>query len=310
MSDIISVIIPVYNVEKFVKEAILSICNQTYHNLEIIVIDDCSTDRTYEIVSVLAKQDQRIKLYRNDVNLKLVETLNKALQYVTGQYVLRMDGDDISSLDRVGKMYNFLQQNPDYVLVGTQVCTIDEAGKEIGKPSLPISLKDIKKICKYVSPVLHIWLCKTSIYRELKGYRDIIGAEDYDFILRVLSRGYKIRNLDDRLYAVRVRDGNTISAIGLQQQISHQYSVSLYKERLKNNDHDSFNYDYLMGQYALALNQQEKFKKNYSQFKKGFFMLKEKNPLGGLFVLIAFIKSKYIRSYLIDRIIYRLKMLG
>lgn len=307
---LISVLIPVYNVEKFIEQAILSICHQTYKNLEIIIFDDCSTDGTYEIVKRLAKQDSRIKLYRNEKNLKLVGTLNKALQYVTGEYVLRMDGDDISAPNRVEKMYDFLQKNSDYVLVGSQVHVIDEQGHQIGQSNLPTNLEVIQKVCPYISPILHIWLCKTSIYTELNGYRNILGAEDYDFILRLLSKGYRIKNLDDRLYSVRVRQGNTISTIGLKQQISHQYCVQLYKERLKNHDEDSFNDVHLLGLYDLAMIEQDKFTYGYANFKKGFLMLKSNNLLGVYYVILAYVCSKYIRSYLNDRIMYRLKMLG
>lgn len=310
MSSLISVLIPVFNVVEFVEEAILSVCKQTYKNLEIIIIDDCSTDGTYESVKQLAELDSRIKLYRNEQNLKLVGTLNKALEYVTGEYVLRMDGDDISMPDRVEKMYDFLQKNSDYVLVGSQVNTIDEQGNQIGQPNLPNTLEVIQKVCPYISPILHIWLCKTSIYVELNGYRNILGAEDYDFILRVLSKGYKIKNLDDRLYSVRVRQGNTISTVGLKQQISHQYCVQLYKERLKNHNQDSFNENYLLSLYDLAIVEQDKFIYDYANFKKGFLMLRTKKKLGVYYIMLAYVCSPYIRSYLNDRIMYRLKMLG
>ncbi len=88
---IVSVLIPV---EKYVKEAIQSIQNQTYKNLEIVVVDDGSIDNTYKIVEELAKEDNRIKLYKNKQNLKIVN-------YAKGEYILRMDGDDISTPDRI-----------------------------------------------------------------------------------------------------------------------------------------------------------------------------------------------------------------
>ncbi|NQV78496.1 MAG: glycosyltransferase, partial [Lutibacter sp.] len=79
---LVSVIIPVYNVELYVEKAINSIINQTYQNLEIIIVDDCSTDKTYSIVESLSKKDKRIKLIRNSKNLKISKTLNKALENV------------------------------------------------------------------------------------------------------------------------------------------------------------------------------------------------------------------------------------
>ena len=100
-AKLVSVIIPVYNVEKFVEQAIVSIIKQTYKNLEIIVIDDGSSDATYQIVADLATQDPHIKLYKNERNLKIVKTLNRALSLAQGEYIARMDGDDISALDRI-----------------------------------------------------------------------------------------------------------------------------------------------------------------------------------------------------------------
>lgn len=308
MDSLISVIIPVYNVEKFVEESIMSICRQTYRNLEIIIIDDCSTDNTYFLVERIAKIDFRIKLIRNKENLKLVETLNKGLRYATGDYIVRMDGDDISELDRIEKMYKYLRRYPDVSLIGCQVMTIDENNNIIGYSSLPVEMKIIENSCIYASPILHIWMCKKSLYDELNGYRHILGAEDYDFILRVLSSGYKITNLNERLYRVRIRDGNTVSTIGLKQEISHQYCVSLYKERLKKGK-DSFSLPFLLDKFKRSENKQENFSRNYHSFKKGFFLIKKRNFWGAFYIFTSIIKSEYIRSYFFNRIMYRLILL-
>ena len=125
-NSLVSVIIPVYNVEKYVKEAIKSIQNQTYENLEIIVIYDGSIDDTYNIVEKLAKEDNRIKLYKNEKNLKIVKTLNRALSLANGEYISRMDGDDISAPDRIEKKVKFLEENKEFDLVGCQVEVVNE----------------------------------------------------------------------------------------------------------------------------------------------------------------------------------------
>lgn len=310
MNPLITVIIPVFNVQKFVKEAILSIMNQTYKNLEIIIIDDCSTDKTYSIVKELEKLDKRIKVYHNETNLKLVDTLNKALGYVKSDYIVRMDGDDISALDRIEKMFNFLNSNPEYVLVGSQVISINEDGEELGVSNLPEKMSSIRKVSPYISPVLHIWMCRTFLYKELNGYRNILGAEDYDFILRTLTKGYNVANLSDKLYKVRVRSGNTVSTIGLKQEISHHYCVSLYKERLRNNGRDSFDSDFLFKKFEECEIEKKDFLDNYRLFKRGFFDVKNGNFIGGYYILKSMILSKYIRGYLKNRIMYRIKMLG
>ena len=100
-SPLVSVIIPCYNCIKYVEEAVMSIVNQTYQNMEILITDDCSSDGTYEILKKLAKLDKRIKLYRNQKNEKIIETLNKMIHKSKGKYIARMDSDDISVLTRI-----------------------------------------------------------------------------------------------------------------------------------------------------------------------------------------------------------------
>ena len=97
----VSVIIPTYNVERYIQECIKSIQEQTYDNIEIVVVDDCSTDKTYEILKNIEEKDRRLKVFKNDKNMKICYTLNRALKNSTGEYIVRMDGDDISSSDRI-----------------------------------------------------------------------------------------------------------------------------------------------------------------------------------------------------------------
>jgi glycosyltransferase involved in cell wall biosynthesis len=233
---LVSVIIPVYNVEKYVKEAIQSIVNQTYENLEIIVIDDASKDATYQIVKELQKKDKRIKLYQNEKNLKIVKTLNRALSFATGKYIARMDGDDISALDRIEKKVNFLEEHSDYDLIGCSMIAIDTDENEIGKTIHYQDEKLLLETLKYVTPVSHIWVARKSTYDKLKGYREISGVEDYDFLLRMNSLGLRYTNLEDYFgYYVRLgREGNTISSFGIRQRKMHEYVYKLYKERTVN----------------------------------------------------------------------------
>ena len=165
MSDkLVSVIIPVYNVEKFVEQAIVSIIDQTYKHLEIIVIDDGSSDATYQIVADLASQDPRIKLYKNERNLKIVKTLNRALSLAQGEYIARMDGDDISALDRIEKQVAFLESNPDYDLVGCSLIAIDENGMEVSRTVWFSDQELLMKLLTYIAPVAHpTWLARKSV---------------------------------------------------------------------------------------------------------------------------------------------------
>ena len=231
----ISVLIPVYNVEKFVEEAIGSILNQSYKDLEIIIIDDFSTDSTPDLIQNLCAEDDRILFLRNNKNEGIVYTLNKAFKVSTGKYILRMDGDDISAYDRVEKKLQFLESNKDIALVGCSIISINILGLAIGKRKYYNESNLLLKILKYTTPVSHIWLSRREVYYTLNGYRDIPGAEDYDFLLRAITCGFNISNLTNYFgYKVRLaRNGNTNSTIGLKQRKSFYYAYKLYKQRIK-----------------------------------------------------------------------------
>ena len=305
-NKLVSVIIPVYNVERFVKEAIQSIQNQTYKNLEIIVIDDGSSDKTYAIVEGLAEDDNRIKVYKNDKNQKIVKTLNRALSLAYGEYIARMDGDDISAPDRIEKKVNFLEENKEIDLVGCSMKAIDIDGNEIGQTVHYSNQNLLLESLECVTPVSHIWVARKSLYEKLSGYREISGVEDYDFLLRMTSAGFKYSNLEDYFgYFVRLgRVGNTISSLGIRQRKMHSYVFKLYKERLKIQK-DSFSEENLK-EYIQTSNILEKIHTFSSKnLYKAIEEKGEKNHLKTLIYLLASLASPYQISYLIDRLKYR-----
>ena len=112
----ISVIMSVYNGEEYVAEAVESILNQTFSDFELIVIDDCSTDTTGEILKRLAERDERVKVHPNEVNLRLPSSLNKAISLARGRYIARMDADDIALPERLERQYAFMEAHPNVAL--------------------------------------------------------------------------------------------------------------------------------------------------------------------------------------------------
>ena len=194
--ELISILMPTYNVEKFVEEAVRSILCQTYKKFELIVVDDCSTDMTFEILQRLASEDERIKLFRNEVNSKICKTLNKALKYARGKYIGRMDGDDISTPDRFRVLKNFMDEHPDVALVGSNMITIDEDGREISRKRYVQTNRYIQWGNYYQPCVAHIWLAKREIYDSLHGYREVPYVEDWDFLLRGQNKGFCYANVD------------------------------------------------------------------------------------------------------------------
>lgn len=294
----ISVLIPTYNVEHYIEEAVTSILNQTYRNIEVIVVDDCSTDNTFKILEKMSKDDKRLKVYRNSENKKISYTLNKALKFSTGTYIARMDGDDICIPDKLERQMNYLIENDDIDLVGVSTISIDEDGKEIGRTTLASDFEVLKIISKFSTPISHIWLTKREIYEQLNGYRSMDGVEDYDFLLRMITSGYKFANISSYYgYKVRKRSGNSTSSIGVQQRKAFEYVRNLYKERLKfgKDSYSEENY-----KKFIQVNEIEKIKyiDSMELLNKAFIYKAENKKSWIVLVLKSAFKSKYQIKYL------------
>ena len=167
ITPFISILMPTYNVALYVVEAVNSILQQSYDNFELIIVDDCSTDGTFELLQDLAKKDSRIVLLRNDKNSKICFTLNKAFKIAKGRYICRMDGDDISNPDRLKVLVEYLRNNPNIDLVGSQLVSIDERGTILSYKKYLRKPKFINIANHIFSSVPHFWLAKYEVYETL-----------------------------------------------------------------------------------------------------------------------------------------------
>ena len=130
----VSVLMSVYNGSRYLQKSLESILNQTFTDFEFIIIDDGSTDNTWEILTKYADQDQRIKLFKNEENIGLTKSLNKGLILAQGEYVARQDADDISLPERFEKQVDFLNKQLKVILVSGNYESIDSEGSLLGKP--------------------------------------------------------------------------------------------------------------------------------------------------------------------------------
>lgn len=309
--DLISVIMPTYNVEKYVAEAIESILNQTYKNIEFIIVDDFSTDGTYEICKSFAKKDNRIKLFKNTQNLRISRTLNFALTKVTGKFVARMDGDDISVPNRLEVMKKYLDSNPEIKLVGTGAITINEKGEEIGRTAFLNDFALIKKTCTLKSPVVHIWMTYKDVYEKLHGYRLVNPTEDYDFVLRCISSGFMVSNITGfYAYKIRInRSGNSTSSFGVRKLKSHKYTVKNYLMRLKSGKDDFSEKDYQkyiqcskLSEMLYSLSNRFLYKSIDAKSRKNYFAV--------LFYCILSLVSPHQVKYLYETFKYKILTRG
>ncbi len=135
---LISILLPVHNSEKYLSECLNSLLNQSYKNIEIVAIDDKSSDKSYRILNQYRKKDKRLRVYKNVKRYGIAVTLNRLLKKTKGSYIAFMDTNDISSPNRIKKQFRFLIDNPGIVAVGSQCTFINENDKKIGKSDFPL----------------------------------------------------------------------------------------------------------------------------------------------------------------------------
>ncbi|MCL1868504.1 MAG: glycosyltransferase [Paludibacter sp.] len=214
----VSVIIPCYNAEQYVEKAVLSIMQQTYANLEIICIDDCSTDKTFEILSRLAEKDERIMLVRNEINLKLTDTLNKGVDLASGYYIARMDADDFSLPFRIEKQVDFVEKN------NLKVCGTFTVFYRKGKFEKRLQIASLPEIflltALFDSPMIHPSVL--ALTDTMKKFRYIVSSqsyilEDYDLWCRMLLEKIPMGNIKEYLFVYRINElGETQSKKNIQ----------------------------------------------------------------------------------------------
>jgi glycosyltransferase involved in cell wall biosynthesis len=189
---LISVIIPVFNGNGYLPAAIQSILSQTYRHLEVIAIDDGSTDNSFEILKRFAKIDSRMRIYRNAKNLNIANTLNRGIKLAKGQYIARMDADDVALPHRIERQIRYLKLHPEIVIVGGQVRTIDTEGRALGRKLFPTSNKQIRESLYTSNPIQHptAIINRALLPKNFSWYNPALPpAEDYDLFFRLGKYG-------------------------------------------------------------------------------------------------------------------------
>ncbi len=205
----VSVVLPVYNAEQFVVEAVESILGQSLTALELVVIDDGSTDRSPTLLANLAARDPRIRLISRE-NRGLTRSLNEGLDLATADYVAIMNADDISLPDRLAKQAAFLDVHPQVAAVGTQTRLIS-GDRSLGPVTrLPESPDAVRAFLPKASPLAHpSVMLRRPLVLAIGGYRpQMEPAEDYDLWLR-LAEHHDLANLPDVLLEYRVHAGQS-----------------------------------------------------------------------------------------------------
>lgn len=196
---LVTIGMPVYNSEKFLYQAILSVLNQTYSHFELIITDDGSTDRSVAIIESF--NDPRIILIKNSENKGISHRLNQQIQLAKGEYFARMDADDIMHPKRIEKQVLFMIEHPQTHIVGTAICVIDDNNKILGyrKASHKKTQTEALQGAVFAHPSV---LGKTNWFKQNLYKEEFIGMEDYELWIRTIEKS-SFAYIDDILLFYR-----------------------------------------------------------------------------------------------------------
>lgn len=232
----VTVLMAVYNREKFVCDAIDSILSQTFREFEFLIVNDGSTDGTRNLIA--AYNDERIRLVDNDYNLGIPKSLNKGLALARGELIARLDSDDISKPERLAKQISFLNKNPETVLVGSQYEEIDEQGNSLGEAELPCKSSLLRWGLLFYTPFLNssVTFRRKEVLENVGSYNEIFEySQDHELLTRI-ARKYPIANLKECLVKYRVHPASiTLFHESRQYDLLFQscrtYMNSLWEDR-------------------------------------------------------------------------------
>lgn len=219
---LISVVLPVYNVERYIEECLKSVLNQTIQDFEIIIIDDKSTDKTVSIIERI--NDNRIRLIKKKQNKGLIDSLNLGFSLAEGKYIARVDGDDINVLDRFEKQLSILEKSPEIKVCGCWLKTFGESEEIIKHKEFHDDIA--------ANMLLHCSMSMGAVMferQELGNYRfdmNKLHVEDYDFWSRTLWI-CKFYNIQEVLYYYR-KHANQVSTIYNSIQVKSDIAIKLF----------------------------------------------------------------------------------
>lgn len=278
-TPLVSVLMPVYKTDNdYLREAIQSILNQTYRNIEFIIIDDCTSAENIEVIEEF--RDERIKVYRNDENLGITKSLNLGIQLAKGKYVARMDADDISELDRLEKQVAFLEENSEVIVLGGHARILGENKIFMSKVD-DFEVLKIRMLffnCAMVHPTAMI--NKTLLSENKITYNDS-QKKSQDYMMWIdCMQVKKIMVLDDIVLQYRLHEGQTTNssseeqkrcAMAAQKKILEPLLGELITDQVQ-----LLHYSIVSGNYYTGIEEYERHFQNLLKFnnEKSIFLPK------------------------------------
>lgn len=255
----VSVIIPIYNKGDFLKECIQSVLNQTFKDIEIVCIDDASTDNSYSVLKQLSENNKQIITYQNIENKGVVYTRNYAIEMSSGEYILPLDADDKIEPTYIEKAVKILNENPD---IGIVYCKADYIGLKNEKWDLPDFDKEkiLFENCIFCSALFR----KSDFYNAGK-YKERMnqGWEDYDLWLSIIENGLYAYRIPEILFHYRKTEQETRS------DKTNAKKIKIYKDLIKNHLDLYLNSDEFINRIFSPWENKES-KKKYKKYKNLF----------------------------------------
>ena len=214
----VTVVMPVYNAERFINEAIESILRQTFTDFEFVIVDDGSSDRSLEVIR--AHVDPRVRLFSNGSNLGVVQTLNRGIALALGSLIARMDADDIAMPNRLELQVGHFDKHPEVAALSGAMQLVDGGGHVGQTVSVPRDSETIRRCFAHGENPLHhpASMFRRSAFEAVGGYRRAFAhAEDLDLWLRLAERG-ELANLDEVVLRYRLHSAQ-VSFVHLEQQV-------------------------------------------------------------------------------------------
>jgi glycosyltransferase involved in cell wall biosynthesis len=227
---VLTIAMPVHNGESTVERAIRSLALQSFQDWELLLLDDGSTDQTYEICRSFS--DKRVRVLHEKQKRGLAARLNQAIDLAKGEYFARADADDVSFSERLKLQINFLVDHPDIDLTGGQMLLVDNAQLPIGIQSCPLNHEDIVRRPWNVVPMWHpTWCGRSSWFKKYRYDASLLRSQDQDLLLRALPES-KFANVPHYLVGYRAIDLSTPKAFLSRST----YAKVLWKNALRSLD--------------------------------------------------------------------------
>lgn len=232
----ISVVIPVRNGEKYLSQAIESVLVQTHRDLELLIVDDGSTDSTAAIIRRCASRDSRVRCLSQE-NRGVAASANRGLEEARGEWVARLDCDDVFLPGKLERQSAFIRKNPDARIVGTLGCFINNAGRVLGLVSTggPFTKAEFEDMAARGEPVFFIH-SSTLMHREtmlaIGGYREQFAqAEDVDLWLRMAEKGHLLLKMPEPLLMYRLHGESLTMSRNAEQRLHHRWAAACAEAR-------------------------------------------------------------------------------